>query len=110
MTRISVAASSATAPRRVARILDVDERAGRRRDALAVDGERRAPGEDEVELLVAAGPRAELVVLADDLLARLGRPPGVDPERLDPEHGADHVPARAALVGVAVDLVEPHAR
>ena len=37
----------------------------------------------------------------------LGRAPGVDPERLDPEHRADHVPARAALVGVALDLVEP---
>ena len=46
-------------------------------------------------------------MLADDHLPRLRRPPGVDPERLDPEHCPDHVPARASLVGVAVDLVEP---
>ena len=35
-------------------------------------------------------------------------PPRVDAEGLDPEHRADHVPARPALVGVPVDLVEPH--
>src|SRR5439155_13504016 len=63
---------------------DVDERAGGRIELLAADRERGAAGEDDVQLLVAAG----LLVLGDDLLPRPAGPE-VDAERLDPEVVAD---------------------
>jgi len=85
----------------------VEERSRRRGDELPVDRERCPSSEHEIQLLVAPGALTELVVLADDLLARLRRAPRVDSERLDPEHRANHVPARLAFVRVPVDFVEP---
>ena len=57
--------------------------------------------EDEVELLVAARPGAELVVVLDQRAARLARGVGVDAEGADPErdpHGDRD--------GVAVEALE----
>jgi hypothetical protein len=53
-------------------------RRGRRRfrrciDLLAVDGERRAAGDHDIELFVVPGARARLVVLLDDELAGVRR-------------------------------------
>ena len=52
------------------RVVEVDERARRRVDLLAVDGEGRVAGDDGVDLLVA---ELRLGVILDDLVA--GRPP-----------------------------------
>ena len=57
-----------------------------------------------------AGAASELVVLLDDLVARLGRRVGVDPECLDAEGGPDRLPDEAvlALDRNARDVFEPH--
>src|SRR2546429_7650426 len=62
-----------------------DEGASGRINLVAVHGERRAPGGYEVELLVLRAALADLVVLADQVNARLLRKPGIDAERTDVE-------------------------
>src|SRR5215218_1700863 len=90
------------------RIAHEDYGAHRSRVLAAVDREARPARGHDVDLLVAAGTRADLVVLADQLLARRRRLPGVDPERADPERRPDRPPGRAALVAVPLDLPELH--
>ncbi len=63
---------------------DVDERAGRRLDLLAVEDEGRRPADDEVELLLLGRAEARLGVLAHEV-ARARDPHGVDAERRDAE-------------------------
>ena len=58
------------------------ERAGAGRRARAVDREAGAAGDDDVQLLVATRAGAALVVLLDQVLARVGGE-RVDPERRD---------------------------
>ena len=70
--------------RPLARRRDVDERPGGRVHALAVELERRATLQDEIELLcrvLVVG----LVVLVDDPVARVVARPGVDAEGRDAE-------------------------
>ncbi len=73
-------------------IADEDERSCRRVDLVAVDGERRVAARHEVQLLVLARVLAELVVLADDVHARLLADVRVDTERLDVEVRSHHRP------------------
>ncbi len=61
------------------------KRAGRRLDALAVDVERGAAVQDDVELLLSGRGEPDLVVLANDVSVVGDRPERVDPERLDVE-------------------------
>src|SRR5207253_2700224 len=63
------------------RIADVDERAARRVDLVAGDGERRVAAEHDVELLVTSRP---LLVALDHLVA-VRAAPRVDAEGLDVE-------------------------
>ena len=93
------------------RIAEEDGRAGGHVDLVAVEDERRAPGDDDVELLVA---EPLLVVLLDDVLAGLRRRVGVDPERGDPEVLPERRPAQRPRarqrlhVGQARNLVSAH--
>src|SRR5439155_261759 len=59
-----------------------------------VHGEPRPPAQHDIQLLVARRARAELVVLLDELVARV-RPERVHAERGDPELRPDRVPADA---------------
>ncbi len=86
------------------RIANEDDRAGRCVDRLAVDRERRSPLDHEVELLVALRARADLVVLADDVRAGLGRAPGVDSETADVQMPADRGPSDRRVAGRDLDL------
>ena len=70
----------------------VDERAGRRVDLLAVDREHRVARDDDVHLLVA---ERLLGVLLDHLVAGLRRRVRVHPERGDAERAADRASRRA---------------
>jgi hypothetical protein len=74
----------------------VDERAGRRVDLLAVEGERRASAQHDVDLLVAV--RA-LGVLLDHPLAGLLRRVCVRAERADVEPAPERSPRQALVVG-----------
>ena len=86
------------------RVADEDRGPGRRVEALPVERERRAPCEDEIDLLVAVGP---LRVLLDDIVARVGRDVRVDPERADVERPPHRPPEqRAADDRDRLDLVE----
>src|SRR4051812_17231881 len=75
------------------RVGQVDVRAGRGVERLAVDGEPRSPAEDEVELLVAV---LALVVRLDDLLAGLGGRVGVRAEGPEAERQTDGAPGERA--------------
>ena len=65
---------------------------GRRVDALAVDLEDRLARDDDVELLVTAGARAQLVMGLDDLVAGLGARVGVDRDAGHPQGSANGSP------------------
>ena len=88
------------------RIVEIDECAGGRVDLLAVDGERRVPGDDGVDLLVA---ELRLGVLLDDLVAGVRGGIRVDPERGDTECLAHRLPDERAEDGNAFELVERQA-
>ena len=59
------------------RVADEDDRPCRRVDLLSVDGERRVPVDDDVELLVRD---RRVLVLPDQNVLGAGRRPGVDAE------------------------------
>ena len=67
---------------------------------LAVEDEGGAPGQDDVELLVA---EPLFRVLLDDVLARFGRRVGVDAERRDPEMFPQRRPAQRAWARQRLD-------
>jgi hypothetical protein len=74
--------------------VDEDDRAGRSIERLAVERERRTPGEHDVDLLVA---ERGLRVLLDDDIADAGGGIGVDPERADIERPSDRFPQERAV-------------
>src|ERR1041384_7302498 len=76
--------------------LGKDERAGRHVDALAVELESRAPGMDEVNLLLLV-VLLGLVVLVDDPVAGVFARPRVDAESLDAEVVPNRPPGSAAV-------------
>ena len=86
------------------RVAHEHERAGRRVHLLAVDGEGRVPGDDDVELLLPAVP-VQLVVLLDDDARRDGDV-RVDAERADVEEVANEVPVVAMVRPQALDVRE----
>jgi hypothetical protein len=82
----------------LAMVADVDAQHRSRRcvDLLAADQEPRPTRHDDVELLVAAGVRTELVVGFDDLLADLDAGVRVCAERTTRERDGEVKPARPA--------------
>ena len=72
----------------------MDDRACRRIYLLAVDRERRASFDDDVDLLVTV---RLLGVVLDDLAPDLGSGVGVHSEGLDPETAADRMPLEPVL-------------
>jgi len=84
-------------------IVEIDERPCGRVDLLAVDGERRVPGHDRVDLLV---PELRLGVVLDDLVTGVGGGVRVDPERGHAERLAHGLPDERAEDGDSFDLVE----
>jgi hypothetical protein len=85
-------------------VVEVDERAGGRVDLLPVHGERRMPGEDEVDLLV---PELLLRMVFDDLVTGVSRGVGVDTERRNAERLAHRLPDERAEDRDPLDVVEP---
>jgi len=87
-------------------VRDEDEGARRGIDLVPVECEDGVPCRDEVELLVPAGARAELVVLLDHPRAVRGSDVGVHAEALDPEPEPDRVDAELARADDRRDLLE----
>src|SRR4051794_8453820 len=93
------------------RVADEDSRATRCADLLAVDRERARALDHDVELLMTARARTELVVLADDGRALLGLVVGVHAERADLEVAAkSHTPAAAVFGSGRAAEAEPALR
>ncbi|HMJ33350.1 MAG TPA: hypothetical protein VK501_05480 [Baekduia sp.] len=84
---------------------DEHERADWRVARLAVDRERCPTRRDEVELLMASGVGAVLVVALDDLVAGRDAGVAVDAERRDAER-APHRPPDQAVAVETVDVVK----
>ena len=89
------------------RIADEDDRPGRRVELLSGDGEACPAPDHDVQLLVVAGARSELVVLLDQLVTWALGPVGVDPERRHAERTPQRLPLELAERRQRLDLVEP---
>jgi hypothetical protein len=87
-------------------IADEDDRSGPRVELLARDGEAGGAAEDDVDLLVMPRGAAELVVLLDQLIARVLGPVGVDAEGGDAQRPAQGLPLQLAEGRQRLDLVE----
>ncbi len=94
--------------RRLAPLADVgaDQGAGRRVELLALDLEAGGAGDHHVELLVAGGPLARLVVRLDHLVAGGGSGVGVGADAGQAHRAADRPPDRARALLERRQLVE----